>query len=406
MLAERLKKALSDCVLLQEQDEGDVIGLPFPYSVPTPGERFHCLFYWDTYFTNLGLLESGNWKQAMYNVTDMLTLVEQFGFMPNGNRARYLRRSQPPFLSLMVRDIYEHTRDREWLRRAYVALTKEHTFWYEKRGLGNGLSHYGYIPESDMIAIGADRWRTRSGVDSDAENALLAGRYMTNAESGWDMNPRWGLRAWEYAPPDLNALLWSLESNLAVFAEILENGEADSWRCRAEERKRLMTVLLWDPQREAFMDRNCKTGAFGEIFSVASFYPLFVGMADGEQAEKTMKKLSLLEHAKGVCPCESHNKAGVYQWDSPNLWPCLQWIVCKALKNYGYDGDARRIGQKYISVVEINEAKTGQLWEKYNADSGFCDVIDEYPMPPMLGWSAGVYLKLKSMYDLREGREQ
>ena len=99
-------------------------------------------------------------------------------------------------------------------------------------------------------------------------------------------------------------------------------------------------------------------------------------------------------------------QSGNYQWDSPNLWPCLQWIAYKALKNYGYNGDALRIAQKYVSVVEINEAKTGQLWEKYNADSGFCDVINEYPMPPMLGWSAGVYLKFKGLRELSERREK
>jgi alpha,alpha-trehalase len=154
------------------------------------------------------------------------------------------------------------------------------------------------------------------------------------------------------------------------------------------------------------MDRDTVTGMFGEDFSVASLYPMFVGMADEDQAAETFKKLHLLEHPHGICPCEAHDKSGNYQWDSPNLWPCLQWIAYKALKNYGYNGDALRIAQKYVSVVEINEAKTGQLWEKYNADSGFCDVINEYPMPPMLGWSAGVYLKFKGLREPSERREK
>ena len=69
MLVSRLAEQLRQCVLSQSYDVDDVIGLPYPYSVPTPGKTFHCLFYWDTYFTNLGLLESG--KECFKNATKL-----------------------------------------------------------------------------------------------------------------------------------------------------------------------------------------------------------------------------------------------------------------------------------------------------------------------------------------------
>ena len=321
MLAERSTEQLRQCVMYQPKDDGDVVGLPFPYSVPTPGQRFHCLFYWDTYFTNLGLIETGAVEQAKNNVTDMLCMVERFGFMPNGNMRRYLNRSQPPFLSLMVKDVYEVFPNQEWLRRAYNALTREYAFWIKERSLPNGLAHYGGRPEGEWISVFSQRWRDRAEAWREESDAVLASCYMTHAESGWDLNPRWNKNAWEFCVPDLNALLWSLETNMAYFAQLLQNGEITLWESRAERRKQIMTEFLWNSTRGAFMDRNAVTEEFGKVFSMASLYPLFVGMAERDQAIKTLEKLSLLEHPHGVCPCEPHQMSRNYQWDHPGGLP-------------------------------------------------------------------------------------
>ena len=32
------------------------LALPYPYTVPRPSPVLHEMYYWDTYFTNLGLL--------------------------------------------------------------------------------------------------------------------------------------------------------------------------------------------------------------------------------------------------------------------------------------------------------------------------------------------------------------
>ena len=60
------------------------LGLPAPFSVPqAQGRTFMDLFYWDTYFTNLGLLSLGDIQQAKNNVDDILYLIDKYGYMPN-----------------------------------------------------------------------------------------------------------------------------------------------------------------------------------------------------------------------------------------------------------------------------------------------------------------------------------
>lgn len=67
--------------------------------------------------------------------------------------------------------------------------------------------------------------------------------------------------------------------------------------------------------------------------------------------------------------------------------------------NYGYSEDAERIAKKYVDLVDENFKTTGNIWEKYNVVDGSIHVTNEYNMPPMLGWTAGVYLFCKHILD-------
>ncbi len=82
-------------------DKGSLIGLPHPYVAP--GGRFNELYYWDSYFTMLGLAESGRMDLVEGMVDNFTYLINSIGFIPNANRTYYLTRSQIPFYSSMVR---------------------------------------------------------------------------------------------------------------------------------------------------------------------------------------------------------------------------------------------------------------------------------------------------------------
>jgi alpha,alpha-trehalase len=77
-----------------------LLALPYPYIVP--GGRFGEVYYWDSYFTMLGLKESDEIDMIEDMIKNFASLIDRYGFIPNGNRSYYLSRSQPPFFSLMV----------------------------------------------------------------------------------------------------------------------------------------------------------------------------------------------------------------------------------------------------------------------------------------------------------------
>ena len=126
-----------------------------------------------------------------------------------------------------------------------------------------------------------------------------------------------------------------------------------------------------------------------------AYYPMYAGLATEEQAQAAVEMLPRLEEAFGVVTCEKNSVKGNFQWNYPNGWACLQYIMVIALDRYGFYEEARRIAGKYIQLVEQAFEETGNLWEKYNVVEGNANVVTEEKMPPMMGWTAGVYLALQ-----------
>ncbi len=377
---------------IKENQEGDdtLIGLPYPYTVPAVG-YFDEMFYWDTYFTNLGLMLDGRSLQAKNNTGNIAWLIRRYGYMPNGNRLHFLSRSQPPFFSQMVRKVYDKVPDILWLREMYSALETEYVFWAGHRGSALGLSRYGCTLDPTLEGYIAQDYRNRTGLTPPLSDHELSLHYMATAESGWDINPRWGFECQNYATVELNSLLFLLEENMAHFAAQLQNGEAQLWSARAAARKKTMQTHMRTPDG-LLMDCHIGTGAHSTILSAAAFFPLYVGLDDEAHTAALLQQLHRLEAPHGILTCEKNNVPGAYQWGYPNGWACLQYIAMAGLHRSGHTEDARRVAEKYARLVEQVYAQTGNLWEKYNVVEGNIQVTNEYGLPPMMGWSAGVYL--------------
>lgn len=398
MIADFITENFDKCIRVNKDDDGTLIDMPYPYTVPCVSGMFQEMYYWDTYFTNVGLIHCDKVEQAKNNTDNMLYLVEKYGFMPNGNRTFYLRSSQPPFLSLMVRDIYDATGDKEWLATAVSGLKKEYDFWSMRRNTEISLNQYNLNRENTSMEYAFSELATRFPLEnyiSDEEKRLE--HFICNTESGWDLNPRWGFEGFNFVQVDLNSLLYAMEMNIAYFESEL-NRDGGEWLEKANSRKELINRYLWDDEKEIFLDYNFDSNKHSSVFSAASMYPLFAGLATKEQAEKTkFNLLRVLETSHGILTCGEHSVPGTYQWDGPQGWAPLHFITVKGLLNYGFKDDAFRIARKYISTVERNFETTGRLWEKYNVVDGTINTNNEYDMPPMLGWSAGVYLYFKKL---------
>lgn len=129
------------------------------------------------------------------------------------------------------------------------------------------------------------------------------------------------------------------------------------------------------------------------------FYPLFTGLCTTQQAAKTVLLLPKLETECGIACSEDRTDLNHLQWDYPNGWACLHYIVIHGLLRYGYRTEALRIAEKYVALADDVFQKTGHLWEKYNVVTGEVSTAKEYDTPAMMGWSAGVYLDCLSLMD-------
>ncbi len=382
----------------------DEVPLVAPFTVPTAGPTFRLLFYWDVYFTCEGLLRSGRADLARANADNFIHLIETLGFVPNYPLKHDLNRSQPPVASLLFRAVYEHERDKTWLARACQAAKREHAFWMSMRCFSNGLNHYGqHLPAARLLDEARDAQPGRI-VHVPPDLAGRARHVVNNyaeCESGWDFTPRFAGRCTDFAPVDLNCLLYALETNLAWFCTELDDPEQSYWETQAAARRELVNRYLWDETRGAYFDFNMASGQPGDVLSAAGFSALWHGLATLEQASRFIKHLPALERCFGLLACAPGLRPPkqVYQWDAPNVWAPLQFAAIAGLLRYGFINEALRIAEKYVRVVTLNFERTGNLWEKYNAETGSLDVANEYEMPAMLGWTAGTFL---FAYDILE----
>lgn len=404
---EKIKKFVTEnidkTVRYSPKDEGTLIGLPFEYTVPCVGDHFQEIYYWDTYFSNIGMIMLGKVSYAKSNIDNMLYMVEKFGHMPNGNRTYYLNRSQPPFLSKMVRDVFEVTKDKDWLLAAYKTLVKEYKFWQTDKVAPNGLNGYlGFeVKEGDPEKT-LERFCVRCKLNLEdivtdeqkKENCLAA---FSIYECGWDCSSRFVNRGHHFNAIDLNALLYDFEENMRVFSEILGLGEEELWSERRDLRAKKVREILWNKNEGLFMDFDFDKNEFSKYKSIASFFPMFVNMASSKEAESTVKLLKDLEQEYGVA-CGVKENCLSFQWDYPNVWAPLQFVMYIALKNYGYDEEALRIATKYVKLVEANYEETDCFWEKYDGVTGKV-ANPEYKTQAkveMMGWTAGVYIALSN----------
>ena len=388
------------------EDTDTLIGLPKPYTVPSINDRFNELYYWDTYFTNVGLILSGKLDYAINNTENISYLIDKFGFMPNGNRTYYTNRSQPPFFSLMVRDIYDRTKDKAWLSKMYESAKTEYNFWQTKRTTPTGLNRYYHnLERNDLQTVkkSAEYFCRRHKADMPEDEEQMykyAQSVRVVCESGWDCTTRCGIENYNFNWIDLNCLLYAMEENMAYFADELLLGDGELWHTRAKDRLAIMNKLCISDKTGAFTDYDFVNERCDDLISASSFYAMFVGACTDAQAAKTVALLSKLEQPHGLACCEGRDDIFGLQWDYPHGWACIHYIVITGLLRYGYTSDAKRIAEKYCATVEYNFQKTGNVWEHYDTVTGEVSVTKEKSYQiTMMGWSAGVYLYCRSLLD-------
>ncbi len=353
------------------KDNGVFIGIPNPY-IASDTKKFTEMFYWDSYFTILGLLANGEKKLAKGIVDNCIYMADKYGIIPNANRKDYMNRSQPPYLTSMIREIYSVYRDDVWLKKAFAAAKKE----YAKT----------WTSEPRITNIGLSKFHGERG-----------SHFLAEKESGWDFTSRFGNRANDMCAIDLNCCLFKYESDFAFFSRTLGDiDEADRWMDRSIKRKYVINAHMWDPAAGFFYDYDLVNKMRMGVRSLAAYSAMWSGLASNEQAKQLVKNLRHFEHNDGLATCDQDYGMRGKQWNYPIGWAPLHWIVVSGLHNYRFMEERKRITAKWLGICAKVFEKTGKMWEKYNVvDMGIGMNDPRYGNMHGFGWTNGVFIAMK-----------
>ena len=403
-------------VLTRQADSlnvGSLLPLPKPYIVP--GGRFGEIYYWDSYFTILGL-QVDQENEMIVNMADNFAhLINTVGHIPNGNRTYYLSRSQPPFFSLIV-DVVNDIKGANTLIKYLPALEKEYNFWMDgSKKLTAEKNSYRRVVKLQDGSIMNRYWDDKptpraESYKEDVEIAKEINRPASDvyrdikagAESGWDFSSRWfrdgktlsSIHTTEIIPVDLNCLIYNLERMLEKsYHSIGDNEKSKMYGQKAKLRIEAIQKYCWKEDKGFYFDYDFIKKDHKEIYSLAGIAPLFFEISTSKIAKIVAKKIeSDFLQPGGLTTTLNNTKE---QWDAPNGWAPLQWMAIKGLRNYQQNELAEEIKNRWIGLNTKVYNSTGKMVEKYNVyDLSLKAGGGEYPVQDGFGWTNGVLLKL------------
>lgn len=391
--------------------------LPLPHRYVVPGGRFREIYYWDSYFTMLGLEASGRHDLVDAMLQNFAYLIDTYGHVPNGNRSYYLSRSQPPFFAAMVRLVAK--REGQVLYAKYLPqLAREYNYWMEgQEKLKPGTAHRRvvrlvsgevlnrYWDDRAVPRDEAYREDLETARASRRDSAEVYRNLRAAAESGWDFSSRWladgrtlsTIRTVELLPVDLNSLMYDLEvalsrGFLAAGADIA----ARRYRAIADERARAIRRIFWNEKRHTFTDYLWKERKLSDAITAAGTYPLYFDIATRDDSAHVANTIRMkLLRPEGIVP--TPNVSG-QQWDAPNGWPPLQLIAVLGLRRSGEADLATAIAFSWVRENVDGFQKTGKLVEKYDVTGRNVATGGEYPTQDGFGWTNGVLRALLHVY--------
>lgn len=391
---------------VKEVEGSSALPLPEPFVVP--GGRFREVYYWDSYFTLLGVKEDGQNDLLESTVDDFVSMVERYGHIPNGSRSYYLSRSQPPFLYLMV-GLSDDT-DPAVRARRLAAIKAEHAYWTTKDRTvrmpdGSRLQRYWdarTTPRDESYREDVETAHKSTRPAEQVYRDLRAG-----AESGWDYSSRWlpdgktlaTIDTTNIVPVDLNSLLFGMEQAIAQGC-----AETSDVRCenvftkKAAKRARAINRYLWSGPQKRYGDWDIAKGALRPGVTAATAFPLFVGITPKARVNDVAHTIRTQLVATGGLRTTTV-KTG-QQWDEPNGWAPLQWIAVDGLARNGHYRLAKDISDRWLTTVLAEYEASGKLVEKYDVESQSGGGGGEYELQDGFGWTNGVTRMLVEQFGL------
>ncbi len=412
--------------LKDKKSNPHILYVPHTYFVPNLGAQKR-ICYWDSFFMFRGLMGTKRQNLMKKMVDNFIYLFDKYQIIPNFNAPSSINRSQPPFLSSMILDSYfmplaarqkpalskglstqvYRFKNLPWLVDAMSVAKKEYeTVWIDKQNFynhhvqGYGLSRYG---------------------DRDIGYA-----HSSELESGWDMTSRFYNRCDQFLPIDLNVYLYKYETDFAFMSKMISDfKDAEHWEKKALDRKKEINKLMWDDKEKFFFDYGYSYNRLSHFYSLASYTPLWAGLATLKQAKHMVKKLPMFETPYGLSICSKSSLAKPIdlskiqrryhpaindiitpkQWDYPNIWSPLEYLTVTGLLKYGFVVDAKRIMEKSVKAHAAVYRKHGTFFEKLHAETGQSGIGALYGDQEGFGWTNAVFYRYIKILDVLDSLE-
>lgn len=404
-------------------DRYSLVYLPNPFIVP--GGRFRETYYWDTYWVVKGLLLCEMTDTVKGMLENFAFMIERFGFIPNGGRVYYSRRSQPPFFIPMMYDYYKATKNLTFVQSHLPAMEAEYAFWMTNRSVSvqrgdvtHILNRYASSVNSPRPESYSEDLKTASSTNNSSARRQLYQNLVSAAESGWDFSSRWfsrdpgtnltldTTRTTNILPVDLNSVLCMNEHILSELFNL--TGNQEKWKNYSKNWQRRQTAIfnvLWNPTKGVWQDLDIAANSHRDYFYASNILPLFA-LCKGKNETQTenfvltyLQNLGVLQFAGGF-PTSLETTG--QQWDLPNGWPPLQHMAIWGMsqsQNQQLKAEAFSLANKSIVSNWIAWNRSRNMYEKYSTNiSGEGGSGGEYGVQEGFGWSNGVVLELLSMY--------
>lgn len=381
------------------------IPVPKPYLTPND-KKFKYVFYWDTFFMFRGLLGTKRVEIMKDMIENFIYLFKRFGIVPNFNSHAATGRSQPPFLSTMIFDVYEITQDKKWLEKKmqYAKLEYMHV-WHDKKKAYNHR-----VPGFPLSKYG----------DRDVGYSHTA-----ELESGWDFTSRFYNRCGDFLPVDLNSYLYKYERDFLRICEIFNyKKEKKFWQKQSETRKREIYKYCWNKEENFFFDYDYVNRKQSRFYALSGFVPLWAGVPAYEDAKAMIKNLSKFESDYGLIATSSDSLApnvisanvpDTYkgaiesllkpkQWDYPNIWPPIEYLTVIGLLRYGFIDEAVRIMKKSLAAQAKIFRKYHTFFEKIDGVRGDKAKSHIYETQEGFGWTNAVFFRYVKLLEVIEDK--
>ncbi|XP_003380792.1 trehalase [Trichinella spiralis] len=412
------------------------ISVPHPFIIP--GGRFREFYYWDTYWILKGLLASEMYETARNMILNFATIIDQFGFVPNGGRIYYKNRSQPPLLTMSVWDYYQATKDKAVLVNMLPRLEKELQFWYKNRGFvykdenGKTLQLHQYRVDTDLPRAESytEDLASASLEFTEAGKKRIWSDIVSACESGIDFGTRWfrrdgdlnktvrSIRTRRIVPVDLQAILCGSEAVLSRLYNVLgDQTMAEVHQKKYQRMKEDLHDAFWDPIDKMWydidLDERDGRGAKSPTFYPSNLAPLYFDCVlndkkkVGQQIAKYLEENGISSMPYGI-PSSMH--ASDEQWDRPNGWAPHNHMVIEGLRKSGdifAQQIAFKVAQNWIDGVWfVFFQYAGKMFEKYRVEGHYgIGGGGEYTVQEGFGWTNGVILDLLMTYGEELKRE-